>query len=129
MLHENVECPSLSPDNTRIAYKKRISPGGNWRLYVLDLTMMHETPLTAYSIDDQVEWLDNDLLLYGFDTKIWVVPADGSGAPRLPRDADSPASFATRAAPRRDLTCADPPRRCRPREQAEVPTLLRPSAP
>ena len=27
LLHENVECPSISPDNTRIAYKKRVDNG------------------------------------------------------------------------------------------------------
>ena len=92
VLHENVECPSLSPDGTRIAYKKRVGGAGHWRLHVLDLATMRETPLAAYSIDDQVEWLDNDHILYGFRTRIWVVPADGSGSPRvyLP-DADSPA--------------------------------------
>ena len=40
VLRENVECPSLSPDNTRIVFKKRMTdgPGGvTWRLHVLDL--------------------------------------------------------------------------------------------
>ena len=33
---------------------------GNWRLYVLDLRTMKETPLAEReSIDDQAEWLDN----------------------------------------------------------------------
>ena len=36
---EGVECPSLSPDNRRIAYKKRVYDGGRllWRLAVLEL--------------------------------------------------------------------------------------------
>ena len=37
MLHENVECPSLSPDNRLIAYKRRVGPKPDaWRLYVLE---------------------------------------------------------------------------------------------
>ena len=46
MIHENVECPSLSPDGTRIAYKKRdrLDPAP-WQLTVLDLATMRETPL------------------------------------------------------------------------------------
>ncbi len=35
-LRENVECPSLSPDGGRIAYKHRDRPD-HWRLHVLDL--------------------------------------------------------------------------------------------
>jgi hypothetical protein len=91
VLHENVECPSLSPDNKRIAYKKWL--GDRWRLHVLDLATMKETPLAeTHSVDDQVEWLDNDRVLYGLKTDIWVVPATGRGAPQvfLP-DALSPA--------------------------------------
>ena len=43
---QNVECPSLSPDGTRIAYKKRVDDGSTtWRLHVLDLATMRETPL------------------------------------------------------------------------------------
>ncbi|MEO6458121.1 MAG: TolB-like translocation protein [Chloroflexia bacterium] len=98
VLHENVECPSISPDNTRIAYKKfEANPdSGGWSLYVLDLATMEETALAeTRSIDDQVEWLDNEQILYsrlddldpgpgylaGFN--IMVVPADGSGEPRI----------------------------------------------
>ena len=69
-LHENVECPSLSPDGTRIAYKKRIDGGGDepWRLTVLDLATMRETPLgETAGFDDQAEWLDDEHVLYGLD--------------------------------------------------------------
>jgi hypothetical protein len=93
-IHPGVECPSLSPDETRIAYKKRVGAGGKrWRLYVLDLRTMKETPLAeTRSVDDQVEWLDDDHVLYGLQEAIWTMPADGTGAPRrFARRADSPA--------------------------------------
>jgi hypothetical protein len=90
VLHQNVECPSLSPDGTRIAFKKLVPPG-IWQLTVLDLATMQETPLAeTESIDDQVEWLDNDHILYekiDYDPPKWVsvfiVPADGSGKPEI----------------------------------------------
>jgi hypothetical protein len=81
VITDNVECPSISPDNKRIAYKKKV--GGQWRFHVLDLATMKDTALAEKrGIDDQVEWLDNDHILYGFSPDIWEVPADGSGAPR-----------------------------------------------
>src|SRR5215211_1176632 len=53
ILHENVECPSLSPDGTRIAFKKRV--GNMWQLTVLDLATMKEIALAEKEgIDDQV---------------------------------------------------------------------------
>lgn len=90
VLHENVECPSLSPDGTRIAFKKLVPPG-NWQLTVLDLATMQETTLAeTESIDDQVEWLDNEHILYekiDYDPPKWVsvfvMPADGSGKPEI----------------------------------------------
>jgi hypothetical protein len=96
-IHENVECPSLSPDQTRIAYKKRVNVVDGspsiWQLYVLDLRTMRETALAeTRPIDDQVEWLDNDTVLYGVDEEVWQVPTDGSGTPfRFLRAAASPA--------------------------------------
>jgi hypothetical protein len=92
VLHEGVECPSLSPDETRVAFKKRTTER-QWRLHVLDLRTMTETPLAEQeSVDDQVEWLDDSRILYGRDGAVWVVQADGSGEPGvfLP-DALSPA--------------------------------------
>ncbi len=88
---DGVECPSLSPDETRVAFKRR--QGDTWRLHVLDLATGHETPLAEKrSVDDQVEWLDDDRILYGLINDLWVVRADGRGQSRIYiRDALSPA--------------------------------------
>ncbi|MEV7041050.1 hypothetical protein [Amycolatopsis sp. NPDC051061] len=91
-LRENVECPSLSPDATRIAFKKKTGDGA-WRLSVLDLKTMQETELAEQrSVDDQALWQDDHTVLYGLDNAVWAVLADGSGAPRkLAANAASPA--------------------------------------
>jgi hypothetical protein len=97
VIHDNVECPSLSPDGTRIGYKKLVSAGSGspriWHFTVLDLATMRETPLAESAPrDDQLEWLDDDHVLYGNGEETWTVPADGSGAPsRYLAAADSPA--------------------------------------
>lgn len=83
-IHENVECPSLSPDETRIAYKKNVGENPPvWRFHVLDLATGRETSLAeTRPIDDQIEWLDDDHVLYKSGEATWVMPADGSGTPR-----------------------------------------------
>ncbi|MEV0375602.1 hypothetical protein AB0I10_38655 [Streptomyces sp. NPDC050636] len=101
-LKENVECPSLSRDGTRIAFKQAIGadPTRGWRLSVLELTSMRVTPLAeTRSIDDQAAWLDDTTLAYTMrdssgDPDVWSVPADGSGTPRLlVPDSESPAAL------------------------------------
>ncbi|WP_328967133.1 TolB family protein [Streptomyces sp. NBC_00239] len=91
-LRQNVECPSLSPDDTRLAFKKKVSddPAAPWRLYVLDLSTLRETPLAeTRSVDDQAAWLDDRTLAYalpgaaGRKSDVWTVPADGGGSPRI----------------------------------------------
>ncbi len=91
VIAKGVECPSLSPDGRRIAYKSR--QGNSWRLHVLDIAGGGRTPLAeSRSVDDQVEWLDDGRILYGLEGNIWVVSADGSGPPRIyVRNALSPA--------------------------------------
>ena len=101
-LHSGVECPSLSPDGTRIAFKQAIDgdPAKGWHLAVLNLasgavTMLAETR----SVDDQAAWITNDEVGYGIprgagDSDVWTVPADGTGVPRiLIPDATSPAAL------------------------------------
>ncbi|RIK43633.1 MAG: hypothetical protein DCC55_05175 [Chloroflexi bacterium] len=92
VLRDWIECPSLSPDNRRIAFKKARGQG-EWQLTVLDLATMQETPLAeSRSVDDQVEWLDDATILYQqmeYDSSrnAWIsvlsIPADGSGAPTV----------------------------------------------
>jgi hypothetical protein len=88
---KDVECPSLSPDGRRIAFKHR--EGGRWRLTVLELAGGRRTALAEKrSIDDQVEWLDDAHIVYGYLGDLWTVPTDGSGRPSVYlRDALSPA--------------------------------------
>jgi Tol biopolymer transport system component len=95
VIEDDVECPSLSPDGRRIAFKNR--DGGltgpvTWRLWVLDLDTRRRHPLAeTRSVDDQVQWLDVEHVLYALPGGAerpaimdqWIVPADGGGEPRL----------------------------------------------
>ncbi|MGW1724649.1 TolB family protein [Streptomyces sp. NPDC002306] len=99
-LRTNVECPSLSPDGTRIAFKKRV-PGlpadAPWHLYVLDLRTLRERPLAEpRSVDDQAVWRDDHTLVYAlpgdYGADLYAIPSDGTGRPhRLNTAAVSPA--------------------------------------
>jgi len=92
-IHDGVECPSLSPDGTRIAYKK--NTGGtlapHWRVAFVDLATGKETVLSEpRSVDDQIEWLDDQTLLYGLardgaagDSDIWQINADPASRPSI----------------------------------------------
>lgn len=94
LLRQNVECPSLSPDGTRLAYKKRVGGVEDWRLHVLDLRSGRDVALAEKrSIDDQAEWLSEETIVYGDGRSVWAVRADGGGRPqRLLARADSPAA-------------------------------------
>ena len=101
-LRQNVECPSLSPDGTRIAFKQAIDgdPAKGWHLAVLDLASGQVTVLAeGRSVDDQAAWIDEHDVAYGIPrgagaSDVWTVPADGTGTPRiLIPDAASPAAL------------------------------------
>ena len=109
VVYEGVECPSLSPDETRVAFKKRrvvIGAPTTWRITLLDLRTLEEALLgESRSVDDQVEWLDNDTILYslgqdgsgsGASADIWELAAANRGSPRvLLTGAASPAVVAS----------------------------------
>jgi Tol biopolymer transport system component len=93
VLRENVECPSLSPDNRLMAFKKRAGPDvAPWRVYLLDLATLTDRPLAGEtrSIDDQIEWLDDTHVLYAAGREkasasrdVWLAPIDNSAPPRI----------------------------------------------
>ena len=91
---DQVECPSVSPDGTRIAFKRDTveGPGIHWSPAVYDIASGQVTVLSAETrtIDDQIEWLDDSTILYGVprekqpgSSDVWELPADGSGAPKV----------------------------------------------
>lgn len=83
VMHTGVECPSLSPDGQRVAFK-RLSTNSGWHIYVLNLQTGVETMLAeTRSVDDQVEWLDDNRILYALNNEIWVIPSDGGGSPSV----------------------------------------------
>jgi WD40 repeat protein len=100
-LAANVECPSLSPSGTRIAFKEAVGghPADGWRLTVLDLATLRRTRLAeTRSVDDQPAWSGDGTVLYAVRrgpraADVWAVPADGTGGPvRLIADAESPSA-------------------------------------
>lgn len=93
-LTSGAECPSLSPDASRVAFKVDVDPGEDkvWGLAVLDLDTGRRTELDGgpRGVDDQVAWLDGDTLIYGLPrsdeagvTDVWSVDTDPTARPRL----------------------------------------------
>lgn len=89
-----VECPSLSPDGTRIAFKQAGRPGGRpgWTPALLDLATgeRHVLGGERRNVDDQLEWLDDDTLLYGLPrddeagvTDVWSLDVAAGAEPVL----------------------------------------------
>ena len=92
-LTENAECPSLSPDGKRVAFKVDLARGAarEWAVAVLDLATGTRTQIDGTrGLDDQVAWLDDDTILYGLPrdddpgtTDVWAVDTRRAAAPRL----------------------------------------------
>lgn len=104
VVYPGVECPSLSPDETRIAFKEAIARG-DWRLAVLDLETYEVVRLPeTRSVDDQAEWLDNAHVLYGVpDPLPWmtimVAAADGREQPAVFAKGSASPAVVQRSAP------------------------------
>lgn len=92
-VHDGVECPSVSPDGKRIAFKKNLAGTvtPHWNIAVLDLSTGKESLLAeTRNVDDQVEWLDDDTLLYGLgrddaagDSDVWQLDVGPGSRPAL----------------------------------------------
>lgn len=90
---ENAECPSVSPDRTRVAYKKRTGSGASvhWDIAVLDLNSGKETVIGLRDgFDDQLEWLDDEHLLFGVpragavgDSDVYIIDAKADAEPSV----------------------------------------------
>ncbi len=91
---DTVECPSLSPDGTRIAFKRvtsGIGPTVHWTPAVLDLATgkVDVLRIEHRNVDDQIAWLDDRTLLYGLanstpgDSDVWQLGADGKSRPAV----------------------------------------------
>lgn len=105
VVRDQVECPSLSPDDRLVAFKSKLPETREWRPHVIDLASGREWAVAGETrnIDDQIEWLDAGHILYQFTADIglpeqavnvWMSPVapDVSAAPQLfIRAASSPA--------------------------------------
>lgn len=91
---KGVECPSLSPDGTRIAFKQLGNVGGQqgWTPAILELSTGERTVLAGETrnVDDQIEWLDDSTILYGLPragepgvTDVWALATSEDATPRL----------------------------------------------
>ncbi|SEB56284.1 WD40-like Beta Propeller Repeat [Nocardioides exalbidus] len=91
---EHAECPSLSPDGSKVAFKVDVDPGRKivWQIAVLDLASGERTLLAngPRGLDDQVAWLDDDTIMYGLPraeepgvTDVWSVDATADATPQL----------------------------------------------
>lgn len=91
-LDVDAECPSLSPDGSRIAFKRaRTDEDSGWQLVVRELASGQETVLAGEtrSVDDQVAWL-GDSLLYGMPRRsqpgvsdVWRIDVSPQARPAL----------------------------------------------
>lgn len=78
----------LSPDGARLVVKQ-LGERGFWQLAVLDLQTgaLHGLAQGSRSVDDQVDWLDPEHVLYhdndGGRTSLWALPTDGVTGPTL----------------------------------------------
>jgi hypothetical protein len=86
VIAEDVECPSLSPDQHTIVFKRQKARGARWQLWAMDLASGQSWPVTedGREVDDQVEWLDESHVIYGmvasqglpeYSLSVWISDA------------------------------------------------------
>lgn len=91
---QDAECPSVSPDGSLVAFKVDVDPGRRtlWQIAVEDVASGGRTLLERgpRGVDDQVEWLDDDTLIYGMPrgdepgvTDTWAIGITAEAEPTL----------------------------------------------
>ena len=103
VVFENASCPEVSADGSQLVVKEQ--RGEMFQLVLIDIASGERRDLgETRSVDDQVEWLDSDTILYalpnaeeGTDAQpvfdIWAVDVTPGATPRLVVPfADSPAA-------------------------------------
>jgi hypothetical protein len=67
VIADDVECPSLSPDERHVVFKRQQRRGAGWQLWAMNLDTRESWAITEdqQDIDDQVEWLDDTQVIYG----------------------------------------------------------------
>jgi hypothetical protein len=65
VIFDGVECPSYSPSGDMVAFKKRLTTT-RWAPAILNLNTMKTTVFShiKQSVDDQIDWLDAQTLVY-----------------------------------------------------------------
>jgi hypothetical protein len=99
VLLQGAECPSLSPDQSRLAFKRRVGGSQGWWQIAVFAPHTRAVRLLGdetQSVDDQVEWLDGGNLIYFRPSTagniIYRLPVDAGGSPQpLVHDGFSPA--------------------------------------
>jgi len=105
VIADDVECPSLSPDERHVVFKRQRVRAAGWQLWAMNMETRESWPITEdqQDIDDQVEWLDETSVIYGMvlgsglpeqALSLWtsrVDPAAGKNREFFLRSAWSPA--------------------------------------
>ncbi|HEX8029284.1 MAG TPA: hypothetical protein VF491_12510 [Vicinamibacterales bacterium] len=105
VIADDVECPSLSPDEQHLVFKRKRKGLSGWQLWAMKLDTRESWAITEdqQDIDDQVEWVDNGRVIYGMlfgsglpedSLSVWMTridPAAGKNRQLFIRSGWSPA--------------------------------------
>ena len=89
VIRPGIASEAISPDGTNLIAKRLVRERGFWQLVVIDLQTWteHDLPQGPRSVDDQVEWFDDNHVVYhdvdDEGTALWLLPVDGSSGPRV----------------------------------------------
>ena len=104
VVHENATCPEISPDGSTLVVKER-TEGDFFQLVAIDVATGNRRNLPeTRSVEDQVEFLDNNTIIYGLPNEsegteaqpawdVWSLDLNGGPAQLIIPFADSPAAI------------------------------------